>query len=112
MKHLLFSYGTLQFEKVQLESFGRILTGHQDSLQGYALGQLKITDPDVLAKSEKEYHPIAQFTDKPNDKIEGMLFEITQEELDQADAYEVDDYKRIEATFASGKTGWIYVENC
>jgi len=108
--HLLFSYGTLQLEKVQIESFGRILKGDHDALEGYKLGQLKITDPDVLAKSEKEYHPIAQFTNNPEDKVEGMLFEITQEELDQADAYEVDDYKRIEATFTSGKKGWIYVE--
>ncbi len=109
--HLLFSYGTLQLEKVQLESFGRILKGANDSLKGYKLGQLKITDPDVLAKSEKEFHPIAEMSDNSNDQVEGMLFEITQQELDEADAYEVDDYKRIEATFTSGKKGWIYVAN-
>ena len=109
--HFLFSYGTLQLEKVQIESFGRLLNGEYDSLKGYLLGQLKITDPVVLAKSEKEYHPIAKLTNNTNDEVQGMLFQITQEELDQADAYEVDDYKRIEATFTSGKKGWIYVEN-
>lgn len=109
--HLLFSYGTLQLEKVQIESFGRLLKGHKDSLKGYVLGQLKITDPDVLAKSEKEFHPIAEISTNNNDQIDGVLFEITQKELDQADAYEVSDYKRIEATFNSGKKGWIYIAN-
>ncbi|MGY5352752.1 gamma-glutamylcyclotransferase family protein [Wenyingzhuangia sp. IMCC45533] len=109
--HLLFSYGTLQLEKVQLESFGRLLQGSKDSLKGYKLGQLKIVDPDVLAKSEKEYHPIAEISDHNHDEVQGMLFEITQDELEQADAYEVSDYKRIEATFTSGKKGWIYVAN-
>lgn len=108
--HLLFSYGTLQFEKVQIESFGRILKGENDTLMGYKLGELKITDPDVLAKSEKEFHPIAEISENKNDLVEGMLFEITQEELDQADAYEVSDYKRIEAQFTSGKKGWIYIK--
>lgn len=109
--HLLFSYGTLQLEKVQIESFGRLLNGHHDSLKGYVLGKLKITDPDVLAKSEKEYHPIAEVSNHPNDEIKGMIFEITNEELAKADAYEVSDYKRIEATFVSGKKAWVYVAN-
>ena len=64
MTHLLFSYGTLQFEKVQLESFGRILKGSKDSLPGYKLENLKITDKDVLSKSAQQYHPIAIPTKK------------------------------------------------
>ncbi|MDO6801624.1 gamma-glutamylcyclotransferase family protein [Wenyingzhuangia sp. 1_MG-2023] len=109
--HLLFSYGTLQLEKVQQESFGRTLTGTPDTLKGYKLGKLKITDAEVLAKSEQEFHPIAEISKNNNNQIKGILFEITQEELDQADAYEVSDYKRIEATFASGIKGWIYIKS-
>ncbi|NIJ44609.1 gamma-glutamylcyclotransferase (GGCT)/AIG2-like uncharacterized protein YtfP [Wenyingzhuangia heitensis] len=109
--HLLFSYGTLQFKKVQLESFGRLLTGYNDSLKGYVLGKLQITDIDVITKSGKEYHPIAKISSNTIDEIKGMIFEITDEELQQADAYEVSDYKRIEATFNSGKKAWIYVAN-
>ena len=44
MIHYLFSYGTLQKEKVQLSSFGRILKGNRDTLPRYQLHQLKITD--------------------------------------------------------------------
>lgn len=32
MTELLFSYGTLQLEKVQLESFGRVLKGTKDAM--------------------------------------------------------------------------------
>jgi len=32
--HLLFSYGTLQLEKVQLENYGRLLKGERDKLIG------------------------------------------------------------------------------
>jgi hypothetical protein len=35
--HLLFSYGTLKLEKVQLENYGRILTGTPDRLNGYKI---------------------------------------------------------------------------
>lgn len=109
MKHLLFSYGTLQLEKVQQESFGRKLKGTKDTLQGYKLEDLEIKDPDVLAKSEQRFHPIAIPTGKPKDTIEGTLFEITDEELTQADKYEVSDYKRVLETFQSGKEGWVYI---
>lgn len=34
MNEYLFSYGTLQLEKVQIESFGKILKGPKDTLQG------------------------------------------------------------------------------
>jgi hypothetical protein len=38
-----------------------------------------------------------------------VLFEVTETEIIQADDYEVDDYKRIEVVFTSGKKGFIYV---
>ena len=110
MSQLLFSYGTLQYEKVQVETFGRKLKGTPEILEGYRLKQVRITDPDVLAKSEEEYHPIAVKSENENDSVEGVLFEITDEELAKADSYEVEDYKRAEVSFKSGKTGWIYVK--
>lgn len=33
----LFSYGTLQYENVQLETFGRKIEGSMDKLPGYLL---------------------------------------------------------------------------
>ncbi|KFF24827.1 gamma-glutamylcyclotransferase family protein [Chryseobacterium vrystaatense] len=108
MTHL-FSYGTLQTEQVQIETFGRILEGEKDILTGYTLSKVEITDPEVLRKSGQKYHPILAFSGNSEDEVDGMLFEVTEDEIAQADEYEVDDYKRIETVFKSGKTGFIYV---
>lgn len=105
----LFSYGTLQNEKVQIETFGRILQGQKDILTGYKLKMLEIKDPEVLRKSNQKYHPILDFSGNPEDEVEGVLFAVTDEEILQADKYEVDDYKRVEGVFKSGKSGFIYV---
>ena len=107
--HLLFSYGTLQLEKVQLENYGRLFIGEPDRLTGYKIEKLQITDSIVLAKSQLEYHPIAVKSEDERDFIEGMLFEITDAELRETDKYEVSQYHRILETFESGKRAWIYV---
>ena len=106
---LLFSYGTLQLEQVQLETFGRLLKGEKDILEGYQLTMIEITDPEVLRKSNQQFHPIISFSDDKNDQVEGVLFEVIEDEILQADRYEVDDYKRVEVTFKSGKKGYIYI---
>jgi hypothetical protein len=106
----LFSYGTLQKEQVQLETFGRRLSGTKDMLTGYVLKSLRITDPEVLRKSEQEFHPILELTNNPADIVEGILFEVSQEELQSADAYEVANYKRMLVIFASGEEGYVYVQ--
>ncbi|MEN9684537.1 MAG: hypothetical protein RLZZ28_323 [Bacteroidota bacterium] len=106
----LFSYGTLQKEKVQLESFGRLLVGQKDFLPGFRIALLEITNKDVLAKSEQAFHPIATQTDNPADCIEGMVFEITEQELLAADEYEVAQYQRIAVRLKSGLEAWVYVE--
>lgn len=105
----LFSYGTLQKEQVQLETFGRILQGKKDVLSGYKLNMLEIADPEVLRKSGQKYHPVLEFSGNADDEIEGVLFEVTEAEILQADEYEVDDYQRIETVFKSGNKGFIYV---
>jgi len=40
-----------------------------------------------------------------------MVFEITPEELAQADLYEVDDYKRVKCRLKSGIDAWVYVQS-
>lgn len=106
----LFSYGTLQLESVQQTTFGRLLYGTPDAITGYSLSWIKITDPHVLATSGKTHHPMMTFTGNPKDCVEGMVFHITADELLRADAYEVSDYKRVEATLRSGGKTWVYVE--
>jgi gamma-glutamylcyclotransferase (GGCT)/AIG2-like uncharacterized protein YtfP len=109
MIQLLFSYGTLQQDGVQLAQFGRKLNGHADALVGWRTEMVEITDPDVLAKSGKAFHPIV-LPGRKDDHVPGMVFEITAEELAAADSYEVADYKRVAAQLASGKTAWVYVK--
>jgi gamma-glutamylcyclotransferase (GGCT)/AIG2-like uncharacterized protein YtfP len=106
----LFSYGTLQQEDVQLATFGRRLAGHRDQLAGFIQTEVEIDDPDVVAASGKTHHPILVFTGLPDDRVSGTLFDITGTELAQADDYEVDDYKRIAVTLASGMQAWVYVD--
>jgi len=104
----LFSYGTLQQDNVQIETFGRLLKGEKATLLAYELGEIRITDEAVLAASGKEFHPILIYTGNDADHVEGTVFEITDKELANADDYEVDDYQRVSAFLASGKQAWIY----
>ncbi len=93
-------------------SAGNIRThfaGKKDVLSGYELNMLEITDPEVLRKSGQKYHPVLEFSGNADDEIEGVLFEVTEAEILQADEYEVDDYQRIETVFKSGNKGFIYV---
>lgn len=106
----LFSYGTLQKEAVQLDTFGRKLSGAPDTLIGYALNWVEITDPEVLRMSNQKHHPIIDYSGDDADRVDGVLFDLTDAEIAQADDYEVDDYKRIEVTFQSGNKGYIYVK--
>jgi gamma-glutamylcyclotransferase (GGCT)/AIG2-like uncharacterized protein YtfP len=106
----LFSYGTLQQKEVQLSTFGRELEGATDHLIGFILEEVKIEDDDVVSTSGKLFHPIARPTKTNANRVAGMVFEITEEELQQSDDYEVDAYKRVATTLESGKVAWVYVE--
>jgi Gamma-glutamyl cyclotransferase, AIG2-like len=107
---LLFSYGTLQLESVQLSTFGRSLDGLPDTLPGFEQAMLKIEDPIVVATSGKTHHPIVNFTGRPSDQVPGVVFQITSAELVNADRYEVAAYERIGVTLQSGKQAWVYVD--
>lgn len=105
----LFSYGTLRYEPVQLKNFGRKLKGTLDSLKGFNLTMVEIKDPQVVAISGQALHPIIRYTGNSFDKVEGVVFDITPEELEKADSYETADYHRISIQLASGLTAWVYV---
>lgn len=106
----LFSYGTLRYEHVQLSTFGRKLEGKEDFLIGFRQSFLEITDPSVLAISSEAVHPILVYTGNPEDKILGMVFELSYKEIELADKYEVSDYKRVSVKLKSGLSAWVYVD--
>jgi len=105
----LFAYGTLQLEKAQLETFGRRLDGEPDALHGYKLVMVTITDEDFVIESGTANHRSLQFTGNSTDVIEGFVFKVTGNELEQADSYEPEGYERVKVQLRSGANAWVFV---
>lgn len=105
----LFSYGTLRYEKVQIANFGRKMQGQEDVLQGFKLTTIEIKNSAVVATSGDNFHPIISYTGNPSDKVSGIVFTISKEELAQADKYEVSEYKRVNVKLNSGVKAWVYI---
>jgi acyl-CoA thioesterase len=96
---LLFSYGTLQDEPVQRATFGRKLEGAPDKLPGF----------EAMLLAGAGSHKNAAYKGD-GAATEGTLFEVTKEELAQADEYERPArYVRIAVKLGSGKDAWVYV---
>ena len=106
----LFSYGTLQRRDVQLATYGRPLEGAPDALVGYRLVVLPDRDPDAVRISGTKTHMIVQPTGDPSDRVAGVVFLITAEELTATDGYEGSDYGRAELLLESGRRAFVYVE--
>jgi gamma-glutamyl AIG2-like cyclotransferase len=107
---LLFSYGTLQLEAVQMATFGRLLAGTSDALRGFELISLKIEDPTVVAISGTAHHTMARFTGRVSDVVSGTVFGVTPAEIQNADKYEVPAVKRVAVVLQSGVRAWAYVD--
>jgi hypothetical protein len=107
---LLFSYGMLQQETVQLSTFGRRLVGGPDELVGYEEGLFEVTDPAFVAASGKRHHAMVRFNGRDESRVRGMVFEVTDAELESADGYEPAGYARVVAPLASGREAWVYTE--
>jgi gamma-glutamylcyclotransferase (GGCT)/AIG2-like uncharacterized protein YtfP len=107
---LLFSYGTLQEEKVQLSTFGRLLHGQRDELIRHEPASVKIEDPRLISATGNTQHADVSFNGRDDSRVPGMVFEITDAELAHADRYEsAFDYRRVSAPLASGREAWVYV---
>ena len=98
----LFSYGSLQQPQVQLATFERLLSGECDELAGYEL--------QTIVRGDK---PLATLRRDPADRarVTGTVFEVSEQELLAADAYErADEYVRRPVTLVSGVAAWVYVD--
>jgi hypothetical protein len=107
---LLFSYGTLQLEAVQLSTFGRRLTGTRDVLVGFEEALVEIGDQATVSLSGKTHHAIVKITGRPTDTVAGTVYAVTSEEVQSADKYEVAAYKRVSVLLQSGLRAWVYVD--
>lgn len=105
----LFSYGTLRQAKAQRATFGRLLEGRPDALDGFALFPMAITDPHVIATSGATVHTIARPSGNPADRIPGLVFRLTPAEIEAADRYESGPIRRIAVRLVSGDEAFAYV---
>jgi len=85
----LFSYRTLQLKKVRIETFGIKLNGTKDCHRGYKTKNLIINNKNVVYSSGLDIHPIIFYTGNKIDSVNGILFYVSDEELNKADGYEV-----------------------
>jgi hypothetical protein len=107
---ILFSYGTLQQPSVQMSTFGRFLVGEHDELIGFELGVFTVVDPAFVATSGKADHSIVRFNGRPDSRVSGTVFEVSDVELAQSDGYEPAGYVRVRAELASGRQTWVYAD--
>jgi hypothetical protein len=107
---LLFSYGTLQHEEVQVSTFGRKLEGEKDLLVGYEPSLVLIADPALADRLKKTHHDNVTKTDDDWSNVQGTVFDVTDAELALADTFEAQYlYTRVSVPLASGKDAWVYV---
>jgi hypothetical protein len=107
---LLFSYGTLQLEPIQLAVIGRTLTGQPDVLPGFEQTVVEIEDESVQSITGKSRHVIVQFTGRRSDTIPGTVLALTPDELQKTDEYETAEYLRVSVLLQSGTRAWVYVD--
>lgn len=97
----LFAYGTLRNPATQQRLLGRTLgKGAPDSVRGYRLAKLT---------GIHEVYSILQ--PHTGSVVEGMLFEVSADELERLDAYEGEAYQRVSVRLVSRTRAWAYMEN-
>jgi len=95
----LFVYGTLQDPDIQKSSVGRIIFGIPDRLANYEKTTINLGG---------RVYPIVRPAE--NKAVNGMVLDVTEQELARFDRYETNAYRRIQAKLDSGITVWVYSE--
>lgn len=93
----LFAYGTLQDPDVQQRIMGRIVTGTVDTLDGFYKSKIAMSDgvyPLVIPQH--------------GSSVDGLVLEVTLEELARMDIYETSAYRRFWVKLRSGRECWVY----
>ena len=95
----LFVYGTLTTSETLKNVIGRDVPGKPTTLDGY--------DGSKTVTIENESYPAAEKNIECS--IQGLLIEVTSEELEKLDVYETDAYKRKEVELTDGIKAWAYL---
>ena len=63
-----------------------------------------------MATTGKTHHANVTFSGNEQNRVPGMVFEVTEAELASVDVYEIAFlFKRVTARLASGRQAWVYV---
>lgn len=94
----LFTYGTIKDPEVQKKVIGRVAESKNDSLQGYTKSSimLKGITYSILVKGTEE--------------IDGVVLQLTDDELTKFDIFETNAYRRVKEKLKSGVDAWVYVK--
>ena len=107
---LLFSYGSLQEESVQLSVYGRALRGTPDALVHCTRELIAVPPWHKAAAAGIKHYANVVFDADSDSRVDGTVLELTDAELAASDGYEKDaDYVRVMTTLASGRHAWVYV---
>ena len=87
----LFACGDFQQTVVQERIFGHRLAGKPDALIGFCR------------------EPFVRPSVNSNDRVDGMVFRVTDADLAAADACEPPNYRRSKVKTASGILAWVYL---
>lgn len=90
-EQFLFACGDFQEAAVQERVFGHRLSGKPDALVGYSR------------------EPFVQPATDANERVEGMVFRVTDADLAAADTHEPPNYRRSRVKTASGVLAWVYL---
>lgn len=107
--HAVFSFGTLRQESVQQTLYGGTVPTVPDSLVGWRLTTVRITDPAVIAASGSDLHPGIERSGDVDDRVDGGVLTLDDAALAATDRYESVGYERTSVVLASGREAWIYV---
>lgn len=94
----LFAYGTLLEPEIQKQVFKKELRGVAGCLKGYEKFSVHI---DSI-----QYSSIKA---SPSSVVRGVVFEITEDDLNRADAYEGSEYERMKVLLENGECAWVYL---
>ena len=96
---MLFVYGTLATGETRKNILDRDVPGIPATLDGY--------DGSKMVTIDSEHYPAAEKNTECS--IQGLLIEVTSEELERLDAWETDAYKRKEVELTDGEKAWVYL---
>jgi len=107
---LIFSYGSLQQEAVQLSNYSRVVRGDPDELIGWVRSEIAVPKWHKAAAAAISHYANVERSPESGRRVAGTVFELTDAELAATDTYELDaEYGRVLAELASGRSAWVYV---